>query len=305
VTRRGLFLFACMCAIWGIPYLFIKIAVRELSPATLVFGRTALAALLLLPLAGMRDSLRPLLGRWLPVVAFAVVEIAIPWWLLAKAEQRLASSLTALLIAAVPLIGAVLARTTGRRERFGWRTIGGLGLGMAGVASLVGFDTAGASVIAVSEVGAVAVCYAVGPIILDRHLGDLPALGVIAGSLGLCALGYAPVAAVQLPATMPGAETMSAVVVLAAVCTALAFLVFFALIGEVGPVRATVITYVNPAVAALAGVAFLSESFTAGMGAGFALILVGSILATSRRRDAPVPTSFALDPSSLVEPEPD
>jgi drug/metabolite transporter (DMT)-like permease len=283
VTRRGFLLFGAMCVIWGIPYLFIKIAVRDLSPATLVFGRTALAALLLLPLAGARGALRPLLARWVPVLIFAVVEIGVPWWLLAKAEQRLSSSLTALLIAAVPLIGAVLVRTTGKRERLGWRALTGIGLGMSGVAALVGFDTAGVSATAVAEVGAVALCYAVGPIILDRHLRDLPSVGVIAGSLGVCALAYAPIAATELPAASPGAEVLSAVVVLAVVCTALAFIVFFELITEVGPVRATVITYVNPAVAALAGVAFLGESFTAGMGAGFALIMVGSVLATRRR----------------------
>jgi len=122
MSRRGLVLFAAMCVIWGIPYLFIKIAVRELEPTVLVLGRTSLAALALLPLAIARGALRPLLGRWVPLLVFAVIEIAVPWWLLAKAEQQLSSSLTALLIAAVPLIGAAVARTTGKRERFGLPT---------------------------------------------------------------------------------------------------------------------------------------------------------------------------------------
>jgi len=280
MSRRGLVLFAAMCVIWGIPYLFIKIAVRELEPTVLVLGRTSLAALALLPLAMARGALRPLLGRWVPLLVFAVVEIAVPWWLLAKAEQQLSSSLTALLIAAVPLIGAAVARTTGKRERFGLPTLAGLGLGVVGVAVLVGFDTAGAGALPVVEVGAVAVCYAVGPAILDRYLSDLPALGVISASLGLCAVTYVPLAATQLPSAVPGAEVLTSVAVLAAVCTAAAFVVFFALIAEVGAVRATVITYVNPAVAALAGVAFLGESFTTAMGVGFVLILAGSILAT-------------------------
>jgi drug/metabolite transporter (DMT)-like permease len=286
MTRRGLLLFGAMCVIWGVPYLFIKIAVRDLSPATLVFGRTSLAALMLLPLAGRRGSLRPLLPRWAPVLAFAVVEIAVPWWLLAKAETRLSSSLTALLIAAVPLIAAALAFSTRGRDRLGPRALAGLGLGLVGVAALVGFDTTGAGVAPVVEVGGVALCYAVGPAILDRYLSDLPSLGVIAASLGLCALAYAPLAGTQLPRRVPGAEVLTSVAVLAVVCTALAFVVFFELIATIGPVRATVITYVNPAVAALAGVAFLGESFTAGMGAGFALILSGSILAT-RGREPP------------------
>ena len=293
MSRRGAFLFLAMCVIWGIPYLFIKIADRELEPTVLVLGRTSLAALALLPLAAARGELRPMLRRWRPLLLFAGIEIAVPWWLLAKAEQRLSSSLTALLIAAVPLIGAAVARTTGKRERFGRQTLAGLGLGIAGVAVLVGFDTAGASGLSVTEVIAVAVCYAVGPAILARYLSDLPALGVIATSLGVCALVYVPLGVTQLPARAPGAEVLTSVAVLAAVCTAAAFVVFFALIAEVGPVRATVITYVNPAVAALAGVAFLGESFTAGMGVGFVLILAGSVLATRLVTPATAPEPVA------------
>src|SRR5581483_7241185 len=251
-----------------------------------------------LPLAAARGALRPLLRRWLPLLAFAVIEIAVPWWLLAKAEQQLSSSLTALFLAAVPLIGAAVARTTGRRERFSRQTLAGLGLGVVGVAVLAGFDTSGVGVLPVVEVVAVAACYAVGPAILDRYLSDSPALGVISASLGLCALVYVPLASAQLPSKAPGAEVLTSVAVLATVCTAAAFVVFFALIAEVGPVRATVITYVNPAVAALAGVAFLGESFTAGMGVGFVLILAGSILAT---RLSPVAAPPELAPA--VQPD--
>lgn len=282
MTRRGWLLFVSMCVIWGVPYLFIRIAVRDVTPATLVFARTALSALLLLPLAARRDALRPLAGRWAPLLLFAGVEIAAPWWLLSDAETSLSSSMTALLIAAVPLIGAVVALTSGRRERLGGRAVAGLFVGIAGVAVLVGVDTGGAGLVPVAEVGLVAVCYAVGPAILDRTLADLPALGVIAASLALCAIAYAPVAAVQWPSSTPSAEVLASVAVLAIVCTAIAFLLFFALIAAVGPVRATVITYVNPAVAALLGVAFLGEQFTVEMGVGFVLILAGSILAARR-----------------------
>src|SRR2546423_3646625 len=159
MSRRGLLLFAAMCVIWGIPYLFIKIAVRELEPAVLVLGRTSLAALVLLPLAAARGSLRPLLGRWLPLVAFAVIEIAVPWWLLAKAEQQLSSSLSALLIAAVPLIGAAVARTTGKRERLGWPTPAGPGLGIGGAARLAGPGPARAGRPPLPRAGAVPGCY--------------------------------------------------------------------------------------------------------------------------------------------------
>jgi drug/metabolite transporter (DMT)-like permease len=288
MTRRGILLFAAMSVIWGIPYLMIRVAVRELAPVTLVFMRTTLAALPLVPLAAMRGELRPLLPRWRPLVAYTVIEVAIPWVLLAKAETKLSSSLTGLLIAAVPLVGAVLVAVTGPRERQGARRWFGLLVGLAGVVALVGLDVGEVHALALAEVGAVAVCYAVGPIIFDRYLSDVPALGVVAASLVLTALAYAPFAAFRWPDRMPSAHVIESVVGLAFICTALAFLLFFALIKEAGPVRATVITYVNPAVAAVAGVVFLNESVTAGMIVGFALVLAGSILATGRGPE-PVP----------------
>jgi drug/metabolite transporter (DMT)-like permease len=276
-----------MCVIWGIPYLLIRVAVRELSPATLVFGRTAIAALLLLPIAAKRGELRPLLAPWRPLVAFAAIEIALPWLLLGSAERRLTSSLTGLLLAAVPLIGAVVASASGDDDRIGGRRLAGLLLGLGGVSALVGLDLGGTSIWPLAEVGTTAVCYAVGPILLSRSLSDLPRLGVIAVSLTLCALGYAPVAAFQLPSSLPAGRVLASVATLGVVCTAIAFLIFFALIAEVGPARATVITYVNPAIAALLGVSVLSEPFTGGMGVGFALVLAGSVLATAPSASTP------------------
>jgi drug/metabolite transporter (DMT)-like permease len=282
MTRRGAVLFAAMCVIWGIPYLMIRVAVRELTPATLVFLRTGIAALLLMPLAAYRDELRPLLARWRPVVAYTAIEVAIPWVLLARAETKLTSSLTGLLIAAVPLVGALIVTFTGDRDRLGGRRWLGLLVGIAGVAALVGLDVGQVNAVALAEVGAVAVCYAVGPIILSRSLSGEPALGVVAASLILTTLVYAPFAAASWPASMPSAHVVESVLGLAVICTALAFLVFFALIGEVGPVRATVITYINPAVAAVLGVTLLNEHLTTGMIVGFALVLFGCALATGR-----------------------
>ena len=274
-----------MCVIWGIPYLMIRVAVRELTPATLVFGRAALATLILLPVAAWRRELAPLRPYWRALLAFAAVEIAVPWLLLAKAEQHLTSSLTGLLIAATPLVGAAITAVTGDDDRLGARRLGGLLLGLVGVAAIVGLDANGTSAVALVEMACVATCYAAGPIILTRSLRELPNLGVIAASVTLCAIGYAPLAAVALPSSIPAGRVLLSVAGLAVVCTAVAFLVFFELIAEVGPVRATVITYVNPAVAALVGVTILSESFTAGMGVGFALVLAGSVLATRRPRE--------------------
>lgn len=282
LTRRGWALFWAMGVIWGIPYLLIKVAVGELSPATLVFFRTAIGAVLLVPLAAARGSLAPLQAHWRAVLLFTAVEVALPWWLLSDAERRLSSSLTGLLVAAVPMVGALLAWAMRSDDRLDVRRALGLAIGFAGVAALVGFDASSGDGWSVVQVGLVTVGYAVGPMIVVRRLSRVPGEGVIAASLALTALAYAPIALAQRPATPLSLEVVGAVAVLGVVCTALAFVLFFALIGEVGPVRATLITYVNPAVALVLGVALLGEPLTLGAGVGFVLILLGSYLATRR-----------------------
>jgi drug/metabolite transporter (DMT)-like permease len=280
VSRKGWLLFIALCVIWGIPYLLIRVAVRELPPPALVFLRTAPAALLLVPLALHRGELRPLLARWRWVVVYTVVELAVPWLLLAHAELRISSSLAGLLVASVPLIGAVLYRALGAGEHFDARRLTGLIIGFAGVAALVGIDVAGSDPLAVAEMLVVALCYAAGPLMISRPLAGLPSLGVITASLALTAVAYAPAGLLSMPDSL-SAETVGAVAALALVCTVLAFLVFFALIREVGPSRATVITYVNPLVAVLLGVVILSEPLTLGIAVGMPLILVGSVLGTA------------------------
>jgi drug/metabolite transporter (DMT)-like permease len=287
VSRRGWILFAAMGVIWGIPYLLIKVAVDEVAPSTLVLARTTIAALLLMPVALARGQVRALLPRWKPLVLFALVEICAPWLLLGFAEQQISSSLTGLLIAAVPLVGALLAHYGPAGDALGRRRVAGLLLGLAGVAALVGFEVQFGDVRAVVAIGIVAIAYAVGPLILSRHLADLPGTGVMAFSLVLSAVIYLPAGVAQAPDHWPSGKVVAAIVGLAVVCTAIAFLVFFALIAEVGPARATVITYVNPAVALLLGVVVLDESFTVATGVGFGLILLGSVLATSRDRGGP------------------
>jgi len=277
-----------MCVIWGIPYLFIRIAVSELPPVVLVFARTAVGAVVLLPIALTRGQVRPLLRLWVPLVAFAAIEIGIPWLMLSNAEQHISSSLAGLLISAVPLVTWVAAVAFGRREQIGPVNLAGLLLGLVGVAAIVGLDLRASDAVAFLEMAAVVIGYSVAPVILSRFLMGLPPVGVTAAALTLCAIAYAPAAALQWPASLPSPGVIAAVAVLAVVCTALAFLLFFALIGEIGPVRATVITYINPAVAAVLGVLVLHESFTIGMAVGFLLVIAGSTLATRRSRLAAV-----------------
>lgn len=282
MTRRAWVLFAAMALLWGIPYLLIKVAVGELSPVSLVFLRTGIAALLLVPLAAARGSLRPLLPHWRALLVYTLIEVTAPWLLLSNAERHLSSSLTGLLIAAVPLIAAVLGLFVGGDDRLDLRRAVGLVVGFVGVAALLGLDLSVIDAGSVAQVGLVALGYAIGPIIIARRLSRLPSLGVVAASLALTAAVYAPVGLAQLPHAVPSPPVIGSVVVLAVLCTAVAFLVFFALIAEAGPLRAQQITYVNPAVALALGVALLGEPFTIGAAVGFVLIVVGLLLATRR-----------------------
>jgi drug/metabolite transporter (DMT)-like permease len=299
VTRRGLVLFGLMSIIWGIPYLFIRVAVEEINPAVLVLLRTTIGAGLLLPIALARSDLRAVLARWRWVVAFAAVEIAIPWVMLGSAEQHLSSSLAGLLIAGVPLVGAAIAIATGGADRFGRMGVLGLLIGLVGVLGIVGADFKASDSTAFLEILVVVVGYAVGPAILSRRLAGLPSIGVMALSLALCAVVYLPIAAVQWPSVPPSTNVVLAIVVLGTVCTAAAFLLFAALIGEIGPVRATVITYVNPAVAAVLGVVVLNETLTVAMAIGFGLVILGSTLATRPLRATGDAPSAAMDVAAL------
>jgi drug/metabolite transporter (DMT)-like permease len=282
MSRRGWALFIAMCLIWGIPYLLIKVAVSDISPVTLVFFRTLVGALILVPIAAARGSLVPVFPYWKWIVAYTAIEVALPWFLVSDAEVRLSSSLAGLLIAATPFAGVVLGRLTGTDDRFDMRRLFGLVVGFVGVAALVGFNVSVQDFGAAGEIGLVAICYAVGPMIVSRKLSKVPGLGVVAVSVLLPAIAYAPLGLTHLPAAIPPPQVLLAIGLLGVVCTALAFLLFFALIAEVGPVRATIITYVNPAVALALGVTLLGEPLTIGAIGGFALILVGLFLSTRR-----------------------
>ena len=283
VSRRGWLLFAALGVIWGIPYLLIRIAVRDLSPPTLVFFRTAVAGVAFLPFMLNRTTLRALWSHWRPLVLYTLIEVSIPWLLLSRAEQRLTSSLSGLLVATVPLIAVLISFITRHEHTLGRSRLFGLVLGFAGVAVIVGVDVHGPDLVAVVEVLGVAVCYATGPFIVDKRLRSVSSIAVVGASLVLTGAGYAPVALTHLPSRITP-EELSSVLILIVVCTGVAFLVYFALIAEIGPARATVITYVNPAVAVVLGITILHEHVAAGLAFGIPLVLVGSFLGTTSAR---------------------
>ncbi len=285
MSRRAWWLFLALGLIWGIPYLLIRIAVADMPPVFVAFARTLVGALLLLPLAASRGALLPVLRRWKPLLLFTLVEISLSWWLLGYAETRINSSTAGLLIATVPVLAASLLALSGH-ERLDARRALGLAIGLAGVVALVGLDIDLSNGLAVGAALVTALGYAIGPIVISRHLADLPPLGVIAASLALATLLYLPFVAPAWPTRFTLDASLS-VLVLGVVCTAIAFVLFFALIAEAGPARATVITYINPLVALVLGVLLLDEPLTSGMVIGFALVLLGSFFSTSRAKPAP------------------
>jgi drug/metabolite transporter (DMT)-like permease len=285
MSARGWALFAAVSVIWGMPYLFIKIAVDEISPSLLAWSRLALAAAVLLPLAWKLGALRGLRERWRILTIFAAVEMAVPWQLLGFGELHVSSSFAAILVAAVPLFVALLATRFDHSERPTATRFVGMLIGLTGVVALVGIDIGGEAeeLLGALAILVVAFLYAVGPMIVKRRLSDVDPLGPVAASLGIAALLVTPFALADLPDSMPSADTFASIGVLGLLCSAIAFILFFQLIAEVGPGRATVITYVNPVVALALGVAILDESITTGVVVGLLLILAGSWLSTDGR----------------------
>jgi drug/metabolite transporter (DMT)-like permease len=296
-------MFAAMSVIWGMPYLLIKIAVGGVPVAVLVLARVVIGAALLLPIAVRRGQLGAIRAVWPWLVLFAFVEVIVPWFLLSEAERVITSSLTGLLIAATPVIVAVISLLIRTGERLSGVRWAGLLIGLGGVALLAGPNVVGSGASAgtarsVAEALMVSVCYATGPVIASRKLADVPPIGMTAVCLVLASVAYVPLAALDWPSAVPSAKVLLALAGLAVVCTALAFGIFFSLIAEVGPARATVITYVNPAIAVALGVAVLGERVTPLMLAAFATILLGSVLATRPpRRPAALP--------AMIQPAPD
>jgi drug/metabolite transporter (DMT)-like permease len=288
VSKKAPLLFLTVGVIWGTPYFFIEIAIEHFQTPSIVFLRVFLGALILLPIAIKKGMLARTLKAWPAVLAFAVFEMVGPWYLITEAERSINSSLAGLLITTVPFIAAFLVGLLGDRSAWHPLTILGLVLGFAGVVSLVGIDVFAGHIMVtpVLMMLVAAVGYAVAPIIANRMPTDVPTLGVIAVSLAMVSLIYAPFAAVTLTQDIqvgPSLGAWASVIVLGALCSALAFVIFFTLIREIGPARASLITYVNLAVAAVLGVVFLDEAITAGILVGFPLVVVGSYLASRRR----------------------
>jgi drug/metabolite transporter (DMT)-like permease len=278
MSRKGWLLLVALGVIWGVPYLLIRVAVTDYHPVIVAFGRAVLGAAILMPFALKRGTLLSGFRKpgWL--ATYTLAEISGPWILIGYAELHVASSTAGLIVALTPIVATALgtissARATSLRRSFG------LGLGLTGVAALLGFDTGQPHWLAFAALTLSALGYAIGPMIVARKLSDEDSLGVVVASLVVAAVVYLPAVPAHWPQSFSIAGSLS-VLALAAICTSLAFVVLFALIAEVSAERATIVAYLNPAVAVLLGVVVLGEPFTLGMALGLGLIVSGTFLAT-------------------------
>lgn len=284
MSRRAWLLFALVSVLWGIPYLFIKIAVSDLAPPVVVVARTGIAAAILLPFAARSGALRMIVRRRPgSIVLLTLTHITAPFLLITYGETHIPSSLTALLIATQPVMVALIAlRGRDASEQVRGRRAVGLGVGLVGVAALVGFDASGDRYrwLGVGMVLLAALGYAAATLIVKHRFSDVPPLGVVASTMTLNTVVLLPVALLTAPTRMPSAASLGAVAVLGVLCTATAFLAFYRLIAEAGAGRASLINYADPAVAVLLGVAVLHEALHPSALVGFVLVLVGSWLST-------------------------
>ncbi len=282
MSTRAWFLFGVVSIIWGTPYFFIKLIVDDIDPTVIVFGRSAFAALALLPLALRRGTMATVLRKWRAVLALTCLEILAPFLLITYGEQRVSSSLTGLLIASLPLIVAVFALWLDHSERASGLRLVGMLIGLSGVGLVLGFDVGGGltQLVGAALIMGATLCYAGGTFVIKLGLADVPPLGVVAAASTISTVALAPFAAFHIPATVPGPTVWLSLAALGVLCTALGFIGYVGLVSEAGPARATIVTYLNPAVAVLLGVTLLGEPLTATVAAGFLLIIAGSWLST-------------------------
>lgn len=283
MSRRAGMLFALLGLVWGVPYLLIRVAVAEVPVPFLVFARAVVGAAVLFPIAVRGSGFACLRGHWIPLAIFALVEMVVPWGLLAHGEIRLNSSTAGLLIAATPIITVTFGKLFGDPEPIEPLRLTGLAVGFAGV-GLLAAPELGGDLRSIAEILIAASCYAGGSIVAARWLKNVPSIPMTVACLAIASAIYLPPAFVTWPHSVPSMPVIGSIFGLGIVCTALAFASFFLLIREVGAERAVVITYVAPAVAVAAGVTLLAEPLNERIAFSFVLILCGSYMATASRQ---------------------
>jgi drug/metabolite transporter (DMT)-like permease len=285
VDRRSWFLLLALASIWGASYMFIKIGLRDLSPAMVAFARIALAAAVLIPIAAAQGALRGLGGR-LPILALVgAVQVAGPFYLIPLGEREISSALAGIIVATAPIFTALLAVFVDHEERSTGLRLVGILVGIVGVVLLFGVDLSGSGN-ALLGGGAVVLAglgYAVGGLIVKHRLSALRPLGMTVAVMSASTLMLAPFAVATAPSDFPDLGPLAAVAALGVVGTGTAFVIFFGLIARVGPARSFLVAYLAPGLAVLYGAVLLDEAITVATVAGLILILAGSWLAAEGR----------------------
>jgi drug/metabolite transporter (DMT)-like permease len=285
LARRPIVLLSALALIWGSSFMFIKVAVRDLDPSTLILGRLGLAAItlaLVVPTLA-RDPWRDVRAHWRWLLAVGLLNTAVPFWLLSWGETRIDSGLASIIQASVPIFNALLAFGFFHSERVTGGRLAGVALGFVGVALLVGAQPQAKVLGALAVVG-MALCYAAGGLLTRRHLSTTPPYVVALGTSVFAAVAVLPAGVIQAPHELPGWKALASVFVLGTLCTAAAYLIFFTIIARAGAGYAALVTYLVPPVALAYGAIFLDESIGWAAIAGLALILAGVTLGTGARR---------------------
>lgn len=291
MSRKGWALFALVGLLWGVPYLFMKVAVEELSTPVIVFARLAIGALLLIPIALYEKSIRPALKYWPYILFYSVLEMVIPWYLITTAQRDLSSGLVALLVSTVPIWATLFAHHSGDSTAAHRTRIFGIAMGLIGVALLVGIESLNDfdSAIAIAMVLVASISYAWAVNMITRRAPQISGVAINGLSMLIALIFFAPFAAFNLPTTSPSLEAISATAALGIFSTGLAFWIFFMVLKEIGPARASLVVYPNTAVAVILGIIILNEKLTLAITIGLPLVLVGSYFA-SKKSETPVVT---------------
>jgi len=289
MSRKGWGLFALVGVLWGVPYMFMKIAVEELAVPVIVFSRLLIGALVLIPLAFHKKTITAALEYWPYIAFYAVLEMVIPWTLITTAQKDLSSGVVALLVATVPIWATLFAHHTGDSTAAHRTRIVGIALGFIGIAFLVGFESFNdvGNIRALIQVLIASVSYAYAVNMITRKAPGASGIAINGIAMSLSALLFAPFALTHLPKTMPSTEAVMATIGLGIICTALAFWVFFLVLDEIGPARASLVVYPNTAVAVVLGIFLLDEALTLAIAIGLPMVLLGSYFA-SRKPEAPI-----------------
>ena len=289
MSRKGWGLFALVGLLWGVPYLFMKVAVDELSTPLIVFSRVFIGAAVLIPLALYKKTFFPALKYWKYILIYSILEMVIPWTLITSSQRNLSSGVVALLIATVPIWATFFAHYSGDTTAAHRTRVFGIGIGLVGIALIVGIESLNdvANLASLFGVLVSAFSYAWAVNMITSKAPGASGVAINGIAMGISSLIFAPFAFTHLPEKAPSVQAVLSTFGLGVICTALAFWVFFIVLDEIGAARASLVVYPNTAIAVILGIILLNEKLTLAIAIGLPLVLIGSYYA-SRKPVAPV-----------------